>query len=44
MASSSSPIASPVIPVHQFWHRRVHKDAASMWLREQVHSLFAGRQ
>lgn len=37
-----APIASPVIPVHQFWHRRVHKDAASLWLRAQVAQLFSG--
>ncbi|OYT86743.1 MAG: LysR family transcriptional regulator [Burkholderiales bacterium PBB6] len=34
------PIACPVIPVHQFWHRRSHKDAASIWLRAQVAQLF----
>lgn len=39
----ASPIPSPVIPVHQFWHRRVHKDVASVWLRAQVQSLFASR-
>ena len=34
------PVESPVIEVHQFWHRRVHKDAATTWLRGVVHSLF----
>ena len=34
------PIKSPVIPVHQFWHRRLHKDAANNWLRGVVQSLF----
>lgn len=37
------PIKSPVIPVHQFWHRRFHKDAANIWLRGVVQSLFGGK-
>lgn len=36
------PIASPAIPIHQFWHRRVHKDAASIWLRGLVAAQFSG--
>jgi len=35
-----APMKSPVIEVHQFWHRRFHKDAAHMWLRGVVHRLF----
>lgn len=35
-----SPISAPAIPVHQFWHRRAHKDAAGVWLRAQVATLF----
>lgn len=34
------PFKSPVVEVHQFWHRRFHKDAANMWLRGLVHKLF----
>jgi len=34
------PFKSPVVEVHQFWHRRFHKDAANVWLRELVHRLF----
>ena len=34
------PIKSPVIPLHQFWHRRFHKDPANIWIRGVVHSLF----
>ncbi len=37
-----SPITSPVIAVHQFWHRRFNKDPANVWLRGVVHSLFGG--
>lgn len=33
-----TPIKSPVIAVHQFWHRRVHKDQASIWLRSVTSS------
>jgi len=35
-----TPIKSPVIGVHQFWHRRFHKDPANIWLRGVVQSLF----
>ena len=35
-----TPIKSPVIAVHQFWHRRFHKDPANAWLRSVIHSLF----
>jgi DNA-binding transcriptional LysR family regulator len=34
------PIESPVIAVHQFWHRRFHKDPANVWMRGVVQSLF----
>ncbi|MDB5964230.1 MAG: LysR family transcriptional regulator [Polaromonas sp.] len=37
------PIKSPVIPVHQFWHRRFHKDPANLWIRGVVQSLFTAR-
>jgi DNA-binding transcriptional LysR family regulator len=35
-----SPIPAPSVPVHQFWHRRTHEDAASKWLRAAVVRLF----
>ena len=31
-----APLKSPVIAVHQFWHRRFHKDPANAWLRSVV--------
>lgn len=34
------PFASPKMPVWQVWHRRYHTDAASVWLREVIYSLF----
>ena len=37
------PFASPAIDVHQFWHRRFHKDPANVWLRGVVQALFGGR-
>ena len=37
-----SPIASPPIDVHQFWHGRFHKDPAHVWLRGVIQALFAG--
>lgn len=38
-----TPMKSPVIDVHQFWHRRVHKDAAHSWFRGVVNGLFSVR-
>ncbi|HEY2254834.1 MAG TPA: LysR family transcriptional regulator [Variovorax sp.] len=35
------PIKSPVIAVHQFWHRRVHKDPANIWLRQLLHAALS---
>lgn len=37
------PLAIPPIVLKQFWHRRVHADAASRWLRGLVAALFLGR-
>ena len=34
-----TPIKSPEVEVHQFWHQRLHKDAANMWLRGVVHEV-----
>ena len=35
-----TPMKSPVIDVHLFWHQRFQKDPAHTWLRKQVHTLF----
>jgi len=35
-----TPIKSPVIDVHLFWHQRFQKDSAHVWLRKQIHELF----
>jgi DNA-binding transcriptional LysR family regulator len=37
----ATPMKSPVIDVHQFWHRRFHKDSAHAWFRGVVHTLFS---
>ena len=37
----ATPMKVPVVEVHQFWHRRMHKDAAHAWPRAQVFELFA---
>jgi DNA-binding transcriptional LysR family regulator len=34
------PFESPRIELRQHWHRRVHKDARNVWLRNVVSSLF----
>ena len=39
-----TPMKSPVIDVHQFWHRRAHKDMAHAWFRGVVHGLFGERE
>lgn len=35
-----TPMKSPVIEVHQFWHRRFQRDAAHTWLRTAVDGMF----
>lgn len=35
-----TPMKSPVIEVHQFWHGRFQRDPAHAWLRGLVHELF----
>ena len=35
-----APMRSPQVEVHQFWHRRLHKDAANLWLRKLMHETF----
>ena len=35
-----TPMKSPVIPVHMFWHQRLQKDPAHEWLRQTLHRLF----
>lgn len=34
------PMKVPIVEVHQFWHRRMQKDAAHAWLRALVYELF----
>lgn len=36
------PFQPPHFAVQQHWHRSVHKDPRSQWLRAQVFALFAG--
>jgi len=35
-----TPMKSPVIDVHLFWHQRFQKDSAHTWLRGVIHTLF----
>lgn len=35
-----TPMKSPVIDVHLFWHQRFHKEHAHIWLRQVIHQLF----
>ena len=35
-----TPMKSPVIPVHMFWHQRLQKDPAHEWLRQTLYRLF----
>jgi DNA-binding transcriptional LysR family regulator len=35
-----TPFKAPAIEIHQFWHRRVHKDIAHQWLRGAMRRLF----
>ena len=35
-----TPMKSPVIPVHMFWHQRLQKDPAHEWLRRTLYRLF----
>ena len=36
------PVKTPEVEVHQFWHQRLHKDAANLWLRSLVHDTLRG--
>lgn len=36
-----TPMKSPVIDVHLFWHQRFQKDPAHMWMRQVIHNLFS---
>lgn len=40
MRMLDTPMKSPGIEVHRFWHRRFRKDGAHVWLRRIVHRLF----
>ena len=35
-----TPMKSPTIDVHLFWHQRFHKDSAHIWLRDVINQLF----
>lgn len=37
----ATPMKSPIIDVHLFWHQRFHKDPAHIWLRQVIHQLFS---
>lgn len=36
-----TPMKSPIIDVHLFWHKRFHKDSAHIWLRQVINQLFS---
>jgi len=36
-----TPMESPTIQVHLFWHERFQKDPAHIWLRQVIHRLFS---
>jgi len=47
-AAESLPVQSAPVPfelpgfaIHQYWHPRVHRDAAVQWLRERIAARFA---
>jgi DNA-binding transcriptional LysR family regulator len=35
-----TPMKSPVVDVHLFWHQRYQKDLGHTWLRKLIHHLF----
>ena len=37
------PVAVPRVEVHQFWHQRMHKDAANVWLRGLVNTTLTDK-
>jgi DNA-binding transcriptional LysR family regulator len=37
-----TPIKSPVIDVHLFWHQQFAKDSAHAWMRKVIFELFGG--
>jgi DNA-binding transcriptional LysR family regulator len=38
-----TPMKSPVIDVHLFWHQRFQKDPAHIWMRQIIHSMFSSK-
>ncbi|CAN1565530.1 hypothetical protein B9Z42_00180 [Limnohabitans sp. B9-3] len=38
-----TPMKSPVIDVHLFWHQRFQKDSAHIWMRQIIHNLFSNK-
>ncbi len=43
LVSRPLPVALPALGIHMLWHRRMHRDAVSLWLRAEVATLFAER-
>ncbi|NWB99807.1 LysR family transcriptional regulator [Pseudomonas gingeri] len=35
------PVNPPAVTIRQYWHERVHKDAANVWLRGLIHAQFS---
>lgn len=35
------PVHPPGVAIRQYWHERVHKDAANVWLRGLIHAQFS---
>lgn len=41
VAAAPAPFDLPGFAIHQYWHPRVHRDAAVRWLRERIAERFA---
>ncbi|MEJ2453498.1 MAG: LysR family transcriptional regulator [Candidatus Thiodiazotropha sp.] len=37
------PFELPAVPIRQYWHQRMHKDPAQVWLRQTVSELFLNK-
>jgi DNA-binding transcriptional LysR family regulator len=40
LAAFCPPFELPALPIRQYWHQRMHKDPAQVWLRQTVSKLF----
>lgn len=40
LAAFWPPFELPAVPIRQYWHQRMHNDAAQVWLRQTVSNLF----